>query len=96
MKFYDTFTKSALVVVDAQERFSDLCPAELPVPGALDLVKPINRLLTMPWKRIIATQDWHPSDHCSFKAQGGPYPRTASSGRTGRTSSPACGRPTST
>jgi nicotinamidase/pyrazinamidase len=23
---------------------------------------------------MIATQDWHPADHCSFKAQGGPWP----------------------
>jgi nicotinamidase/pyrazinamidase len=23
---------------------------------------------------IFATRDWHPSDHCSFKAQGGPWP----------------------
>jgi nicotinamidase-related amidase len=23
---------------------------------------------------IFATRDWHPEDHCSFKAQGGPWP----------------------
>src|SRR6185437_16905739 len=57
---------SSLLVVDAQRGFSELCPAELPVPGALEIVPNINRLLDMPWARIDASQDWHPPDHCSF------------------------------
>jgi nicotinamidase/pyrazinamidase len=59
-------TQHVLVVVDVQRGFSPLCPDELPVPGALDVVDPINQLLAMPWPRIDATQDWHPPDHCSF------------------------------
>lgn len=59
-------TRSALLVVDAQQGFSELCPAELPVPGALALVPRLNALLAQPWKRIDASQDWHPPDHCSF------------------------------
>jgi nicotinamidase/pyrazinamidase len=58
--------KSALLVADAQCGFSELCPEELPVPGALAIVGPINRLLALPWARIDASQDWHPPDHCSF------------------------------
>jgi nicotinamidase/pyrazinamidase len=62
----DRFAASALLVVDAQRGFTSLCPAELPVPEALGIVRNINRLLDLPWKRIDASQDWHPPDHCSF------------------------------
>jgi nicotinamidase/pyrazinamidase len=57
---------TALVVVDVQRGFTSLCPAELPVPGGLEIVPKVNELLAMPWVRIDATQDWHPADHCSF------------------------------
>jgi nicotinamidase/pyrazinamidase len=53
-------------VVDAQRGFTSLCPDELPVPGGLEIVTNINRLLEMTWVRIDASQDWHPPDHCSF------------------------------
>lgn len=58
--------RSVLLVVDAQNGFTELCPEELPVPGGLEIVHPINRLLECSWKRIDASQDWHPPDHCSF------------------------------
>jgi nicotinamidase/pyrazinamidase len=58
--------RSSLLVVDAQQGFTELCPAELPVPGGLTIVPSVNRLLALPWKRIDASQDWHPPDHCSF------------------------------
>lgn len=38
----------------------------LAVPGGRDIVKPINRLLTLPFKLKVATKDWHPQDHISF------------------------------
>jgi nicotinamidase/pyrazinamidase len=59
-------TLTALIVVDAQRGFTTLCPAELPVPGGLEIVPKINELLEVPWARVDATQDWHPPDHCSF------------------------------
>jgi nicotinamidase/pyrazinamidase len=58
--------RTALIVVDAQRGFTALCPDELPVPGGLEIVPNVNRLLTIPWLRVDATQDWHPPDHCSF------------------------------
>jgi nicotinamidase/pyrazinamidase len=58
--------QTGLLVVDAQRGFTTLCPQELPVPGGLETVPNINRLLDMPWARIDASQDWHPPDHCSF------------------------------
>jgi nicotinamidase/pyrazinamidase len=63
------FARSALIVVDVQRGFTTLCPDELPVPGGLEIVPAINRLLELPWLRIDATQDWHPPDHCSFHGQ---------------------------
>jgi nicotinamidase/pyrazinamidase len=58
--------ESCLLVVDAQCGFTELCPAELPVPGGLAIVPAVNRLLALPWSRIDASQDWHPTDHRSF------------------------------
>jgi nicotinamidase/pyrazinamidase len=58
--------RASLVVVDVQRGFSTLCPDELPVPGALEIVPALNQLLSLSWLRVDATQDWHPSDHCSF------------------------------
>ncbi len=60
------FNTSALLVVDMQRGFTTLCPDELPVPGGLETVPAVNRLLALPWARIDASQDWHPPDHCSF------------------------------
>ena len=61
--------KSSLLAVDAQQGFTTLCPEELPVPGGLDIVPQVNRLLALSWRRIDASQDWHPPDHCSFFGQ---------------------------
>src|SRR5579871_253004 len=60
---------TSLLVVDVQQGFTTLCPAELPVPAGLDIVPRVNELLALPWKRIDASQDWHPPDHCSFLGQ---------------------------
>jgi nicotinamidase/pyrazinamidase len=58
--------QSALLVVDVQRGFTPLCPAELPVPGGVEIVPQVNRLLALPWARIDASADWHPPDHRSF------------------------------
>ena len=68
------FDKSILIVVDAQCGFSELCPEELPVPKALDIVPVINKLLDLPWQYKFATLDWHPLTHSSFKENGGEFP----------------------
>lgn len=57
---------AGLLVVDVQRGFTELCPDELPVPGGTAVVPAINALLALPWRRIDASQDWHPPDHCSF------------------------------
>jgi nicotinamidase/pyrazinamidase len=58
--------ESALLVADAQRGFTTLCPNELPIPGGLEIVPNVNRLLGLDWFSIDASQDWHPPDHCSF------------------------------
>lgn len=47
--------------------------------GALEVrdgnvvIEPINRL-AHELEFVVATRDWHPPDHGSFRAQGGPWP----------------------
>jgi nicotinamidase/pyrazinamidase len=59
-------TTTGLLVVDMQQGFTTLRPAELPVPGGLEIVPRVNELLALLWKRVDASQDWHPPDHRSF------------------------------
>ena len=62
----------ALIVVDVQR---DFCPGgALAVPDGDAVVPVINRLLKGADWFSVATRDWHPPDHCSFKAQGGIWP----------------------
>lgn len=60
---------ASLLVVDAQRGFTRECPGELPIPGGHGIVPALNRLLTLSWCRIDASQDWHPANHCSFIGQ---------------------------
>ncbi len=67
--------KQALIIVDVQ---NDFCPGgSLPVPGGDRIVEPINELIAKFQNAgavVIATRDWHPSNHSSFSEQGGPWP----------------------
>jgi len=56
----------ALILVDIQNDF--IPGGSLAVPDG-DAVVPIaNRLMNL-FERVVATQDWHPSDHGSFASQ---------------------------
>ena len=61
----------ALVIVDFQNDFTPGGP--LPVPDGDRIAAPLNRLLDR-FDLVVATRDWHPADHGSFEAQGGPWP----------------------
>ena len=63
--------KNALVIVDVQRDF--LPGGALAVPNG-DKVIPVINELTTKFNNIIATKDWHPEDHVSFKQQGGLWP----------------------
>ena len=65
----------ALVVVDLQRDF--LPGGALAVPRGDEVVPVMNKYIRLFQEKglpIIATRDWHPPDHCSFKDQGGPWP----------------------
>lgn len=65
----------ALIVVDVQNDF--LPGGALGVPAGDDVVEPLNHAIEI-FERaglpIYYSRDWHPANHCSFKAQGGPWP----------------------
>ncbi|NLI27765.1 MAG: nicotinamidase [Acetobacter sp.] len=56
----------ALLIVDVQNDF--LPGGALPVPDADDVIDVINALSQLPFGAVIAAQDWHPADHCSFRS----------------------------
>ena len=61
----------ALIVVDVQ---NDFCPGgTLAVPDGDAVIDAINRM-ARDASFVVATRDWHPADHGSFGAHGGPWP----------------------
>ncbi len=65
----------ALLVVDVQNDF--LPGGSLAVPHGDQVVPPLNHCLALFAAHrlpIYASRDWHPRNHCSFRAQGGPWP----------------------
>src|SRR3954471_14899325 len=60
-----------LLVIDVQ---NDFCPGgALAVADGDAVVEPINGLAKSA-QFVVATRDWHPPDHGSFAASGGPWP----------------------
>ena len=76
---------SALVVVDIQ---NDFCAENgaLPVPGCHSIIENVNKYIEM-FERakrvIVASRDWHPPNHISFKMRGGPWPPHCVQGSAG-------------
>lgn len=67
--------KAALVVVDVQKNF--FSGGALSVADGDEIIKPLNKLIAHARSRdmpLAFTRDWHPENHCSFQAQGGPWP----------------------
>lgn len=63
--------KVALIVVDNLNCFHSA--GELPVPEAFKINEHIAKLQPKA-DLVVAVQEWHPLDHCSFMANGGPWP----------------------
>jgi nicotinamidase/pyrazinamidase len=74
----------ALIVVDVQNDFIDFNYSPLPVPGSHEIIEGINKTMLM-FDTVIATQDWHPFNHTSFKSNGmnGPWPNHCVQGTKG-------------
>jgi nicotinamidase/pyrazinamidase len=79
-----------LLVTDIQNDF--LAGGSLAVAGGDEVVPVLNRYIAafeaqdLP---IYATRDWHPAGHCSFHAQGGPWPEHCVAGTPGARFAPA-------
>ena len=63
----------ALLIIDFQ---NDFVPGgALPVPEGDEIATRVGELLDSGrFDLVVATRDWHPPDHASFRAQGGPWP----------------------
>ena len=74
-KDFSVSKTDALIVVDVQ---NDFCPGgALPVPEGDQIVPVLNDYIKIFKKanaKTYATRDWHPPNHISFEAQGGPWP----------------------
>lgn len=68
-------SRTALIIVDVQ---NDFCPGgSLGVPDGDRAVPVLNNYIRIFQKKqapIVATRDWHPSNHSSFKSFGGIWP----------------------
>ena len=65
----------ALLIVDLQRDF--LPGGALGVSHGYAVVPVLNRYVKLAAEvgsPVFASRDWHPSDHCSFRARGGPWP----------------------
>jgi nicotinamidase/pyrazinamidase len=65
----------ALIVVDIQNDF--LPGGSLAVPEGDQVIPILNEYIRRFYTVVLPiyiTRDWHPGDHCSFQAQGGPWP----------------------
>ncbi len=74
------FQESALILVDIQ---NDFCPGGALAVNEGDLIVPIVNRLIPRFSLVISTQDWHPANHISFKAQSGPWPPHCVQGTAG-------------
>jgi nicotinamidase/pyrazinamidase len=82
----------ALVIVDFQ---NDFTPPEgaLAVPDGDAIADRVDALARSgDFDVVVATRDWHPPDHGSFAAQGGPWPAHCVQGTTGAELHPALDR----
>ena len=74
----------ALLVVDVQNDF--LSGGALAVAGGDGVIPVLNRWIGEFVRKglpVFFTRDWHPARHCSFKAQGGPWPSHCVAGTEG-------------
>jgi nicotinamidase/pyrazinamidase len=67
--------QDALIIVDVQ---NDFCPGgALAVPDGDQVIPVLNHWLALARSvqaLIVATRDWHPPGHISFRERGGPWP----------------------
>jgi len=64
---------SALLIIDFQNDFTE--GGALAVPDGDAIAPRVNELVDSgDFDLVVATRDWHPANHGSFREQGGPWP----------------------
>lgn len=94
---YKLFERDILLVTDIQIDF--LPGGALPIANGDEIIPVINEYIKHfedAKSPIIASRDWHPPNHISFKAQGGPWPPHCVQGTEGAMFSPNLKLPKST
>jgi len=77
-------SSDALIVIDPQVDFFP--GGALPVPDGNAILPTVNEAIERFRSRglpVFITRDWHPTDHCSFQGQGGPWPAHCVRGTAG-------------
>ena len=78
----------ALLIIDFQNDFTP--GGARAVAGGDEIAELVNELAGDPrFELVVATRDWHPPDHGSFAAQGGPWPVHCVQGSKGAELHPA-------
>ncbi len=81
----------ALLIVDFQNDFTE--GGALAVSGGEEIAGTVNKLAASGrFDLVVATRDWHPPEHGSFAAQGGPWPPHCVQGTAGAELHPALDR----
>jgi nicotinamidase/pyrazinamidase len=72
---YNIVISDALLITDIQKDF--LPGGALPIQGGNEIIPVLNayaKRFADANAHLFASRDWHPPNHISFKAQGGPWP----------------------
>jgi len=81
----------ALLIIDFQNDFTE--GGALAVPDGDAIAPRVNELIDSgEFDLVVATRDWHPADHHSFAAQGGPWPPHCVQGSEGAELHPSLDR----
>lgn len=86
--------RSALLIEDLQRDF--MPGGSLAVPKSDEVVPVLNRYLALARSKglpVFASRDWHPGNHCSFRARGGPWPEHCVAGTAGAEFAPGLDLP---
>ncbi len=78
----------ALLVVDVQEDFVRGSLAVPGAPGILPAIAECVRAFEASGLPVIASRDWHPAGHASFRSRGGPWPPHCIAGTPGAAFAP--------
>ena len=91
MLYFASSVAAALIIVDFQNDFT--AGGALAVPDGDAIAPRVDELARSgQFDFVVATRDWHPPDHKSFAAQGGPWPPHCVQGTPGAELHPALDR----